>query len=669
MPDAKIKLQPGLDSLATATLNETSWHASNLIRFLNGYLQKIGGWTKFCSQACSGVVRALHAWEDLSFNLYLATGSNERLQIIFGGNLYDITPIRKTDNLANPLSTTNGSSSVKATDAANGVSVGDWVFILVPAYIGGVHIQGYYQVATVIDPNNYTIVDNETATATVAGGGTTPQYTTTNASVSVQVTFTAHGKLMGQIWTVHLSTTVGGLTLFGDYVVATVIDANNFTFNALSSATSSTNAFENGGNVQIQYLLANGPASDVPLVGWGGGPYGIGPYGSSNSGTATIPLRNWSLDNFGQVLVATPTNGPIYIWTPPVATNNPAVLLGGDSPTVNGGTFVAMPQAQVIAWASSTAGVQDFLLIRWCDAGNYNVWTASTTNQAGSFRLSKGSRIVGAVQGPQSGLIWTDTDLWTMQYQGYPFVYGFLIAGTSCGLAATKAYCIQSGTAYWMALDTFYTYGNGAVAVLPCMVWDQIFGDLDTVNIDKTFGAANSLFNEVAFFFPSLSGGTGEIDAYAKFNSTSGTWDYGRLVRTAWIDENIFGQPIGVDLDGFVQQHEMTNDADGAAMTGVEAISGYADLSDGTQFIFVDQIIPDFYMTGVNPSVTLTIYTTNWPGDTATTFGPYTVTPSTQFITIRTRARQIAFKIESDSLGTFWRLGAVRYRGAPAGRV
>lgn len=672
MPEAKIQLQPGLDSVSTPTLNSASWSSSNLIRWLNGHLQKVGGWVKFCNTACSGVVRGLHAFEDLSFNQYLATGSNERLQIVFGGNLYDITPIRQTDNLTNALSTVALSADVEVHDVGSQVSVGDWVYFLVPVAIGGLHVQGYYQVDNVIDADHYTFLDAQTATSTVVNGGVTPQYNTTATSVVIRTVFPGFGLIAGQIWTVNLATTVGGITLSGDYVIASTIDANTFTFNALASAVTTASAFENGDQARISYLLANGPSSDQALTGWGAGPYGLGPYGigaSSGTGNAVLPLRNWFLDNFGQLLVAVPTNGAIYIWTPPIGPANPAVPIGGDSPTMNAGMFVAMPQAQIIALGAETAGVQDLLLIRWCDIGDYTDWTATVINQAGSFRLSRGSRIIGGMQAPQSGLIWTDIDVWTMQYQSQPFIYGFLVAGTGCGLISPKGMTIQNGTVFWMSLKSFYTYGNSTVNTLNCTVWDQVFGDLDMQNLDKIFGAANSLFNEIAFFYPSLSGGTGEIDKYVKFCTTTGSWDYGDLDRTAWIDENLFGTPIGVESDGFIQQHEMTSDADGAPMTGVFAESGYADISDGTMFVFVDQIIPDFYMTGANPSVTMTIYTTNWPGTPPTAFGPYLVTPETQYITIRTRARQISFKIESDSLGTFWRLGAIRYRGSPAGRV
>lgn len=669
MPEAKIRLQPTTDTLSTPTLNGSSWNASNLIRFLNGYLQKIGGWSKLCLTACTGIVRGLHAFSDLSFNNYLATGSDQRLQLFNGGNLYDITPIRQTSNLSAPFTTTMGINVVQVTDTGNGVAVGDWVYVLVSVAVGGLHVQGYYAVQSIIDADNYTIVDDETATSSVSLGGVTPEYATTNTSSSVQVTFPGHGMIVGGIWTVFLSTTVGGLTLLGDYLVATVIDTDNFTFNAVGTATSTTSVFENGGDARIEYLLPNGQSSTTAGIGWGGGPYGEGPYGIGSGTSAVVQLRNWFLDNFGQLLVAVPTNGPIYLWTPPIGPNNPAVPIGGDSPVFNAGMFVAMPQAQIVALGSETLGVQDLLLIRWSDVGSTSVWTASTTNQAGSFRLSRGSKIIGGMQAPQSGLIWTDIDLWTMQYQGYPFVYGFLVAGSGCGLIAAKAMTLLGGTVYWMSVKSFFSYGNSSVSPVPCSVWDQVFGDLDLSNSQKIFGASNSLFNEVSFFYPSLSGGTGEIDAYVKLNVVTGSWDFGKLVRTAWIDESIFGNPIGADGASFLQQHETSSDADGAAMTDVSATSGYADITEGTQFVFVDQIIPDFYMTGTNPSVTLTIYTTNWPGTPATVFGPYIVTPTTQYITIRTRARQIAFKIESDSLGTFWRLGAVRYRGAASGRV
>ncbi len=210
---------------------------------------------------------------------------------------------------------------------------------------------------------------------------------------------------------------------------------------------------------------------------------------------------------------------------------------------------------------------------------------------------------------------------------------------------------------------------GGSVRPVLCPVWDKIFGDLDTTNSDKAFTASNSLFNEAMYFYPSLSGATTEIDSYVKHNVFENLWDYGSLVRTAWIDESVFGNPIAVDGNGVLQQHEVGYDNDGTPIDSF-AQSGYMDISSGEMFIMINGLIPDFLFKGNTSSVNVTLYGLDFPNGTPRTYGPFTVTATspTQYITVRARARQIAIKIENNTLGTYWRIGAMRYRGAPAGR-
>lgn len=673
----RITLRPGINTEASPTLNSGGWSFGNLIRFFQGMLQKIGGWLHFSSTATIGVARGLHAFEDLNGIQYLAVGSTQRLQLYTNGSVVDITPVRKTSNIASAFSTTNTSKSVKITDTAHGALVGDWINIYIPVSIGGIILLGYYLVQTVVDANNYTINVASAATSTVTLGGAVPEFTTTNLSNSVQVTLNNHGYSIGNVFTVQIGLTLATLTISGSYLVNTVIDANNFTILNAGTANANSSAFENSGNARIYYLLPSGNTSDMVSQGYGTGYYGTGYYGQSAGGTYIVPLRNWFLDNFGQDLVAVPTNGTLYEWVPPVAAGNFATAVN-NAPLYAAGMFVAMPQAQVIMLGAETGGTQDPLLIRWCDAGNITVWTAAVSNQAGSYRLSKGSKIVGGIQGTQVSEIWTDTDFWTMTYTGYPFVYSFTVAGEGCGLISPKGMNILGGVTYWMSLKNFFLYNSSSgVTAIPCMVWDQVFPRLDTSNLDKIFAAPNSLFSEISWFFPSTDASNptaGEIDSYVKYNPSENLWDYGSLVRFAWIDESIFGNPLAVDGNNLIQQHEIGYDADGSAMSNVYAQSGYVDIADGEIFIFVDWLVPDFVWKTTQPTtqprVTITIYTLYTPGDVnPSTFGPYTVTPSTPYISFRTRARQMAVRIDCETIDTFFRVGAVRYRGSRSGRV
>jgi hypothetical protein len=670
----RIILRPGINTVATQTLNEGGYSKSNLIRWRTGLVEKIGGWIKLCQTAVNGVARGLHAFTDLSGFNYLAIGTNSNLEILSSGTLYDITPLVHTSNITPEFTTSSGSNSVKIHDTTYSPDVGDYINIYIPVSVGGIVLYGLYPVITSVDSTHYTINASSNATANVTNGGAVPLFSTTNTSATVQVTLNNHGLMVNSTFPVEVSTTVATVVINGTYLVTSIVDANNFDIVANSSANATTTGSENSGNARILYLLPAGPVSDTVLTGWGAGGYGLGAYGiGATSGTAVDPLRNWFLDNFGENLLAVPTNGSLYQWVPPPDLNNVATLVA-NAPTINAGMFVAMPTAQVVMLGSETGSVQDPLLVRWSDNGDYSSsgsWTASATNQAGSYRLSRGSEIIGGLQAQQYALIGTDTDMWSMTYIQPPFIYDFTVIGQNCGMMAAKTIVLLNGNAYWTSHSGFYQYGTTPVTPLTCPIFDTIFQNIDYANHAKAFMAGNSLFNEWMFFYPSLSGATGEIDSYAKFNVLENLWDYGSLIRTCWIDQNNYvqGYPIAIDGIGLIQQHEIGYDADGAAMEGVYVESGYVDVSGGTIFLFLDWIIPDILMTGTNPSVTITVYTVYYPGDTPTAFGPFTITPTTEYITLRTRARQMAFKIQSDSLGTFWRIGAMRYRGKPSGRV
>lgn len=671
-----IQVRPGINTQLTVTSNTGGWSSSNLIRFRQGLLEKYAGWEHFSTTPTIGVARGLHAWADLLSNDYLAVGTNERLQLYSAGQIYDITPIRKTSNVSDAFSTTMNTPTVKITDNSHGAAEGDWINVVIYYSVGGLLLQGYYQVASVIDANDYTIIAPANATATVTDGGAVPEFTTIGSSATVTVTLDNHDFAIGNIFDVQVSTTIAGLTLDGSYIVNNVVNANQFTFQVAGSASTSANVFENGGDAQIMYLLPSGNVSDVVLQGYGVGGYGLGAYGGSSGGYYVSPLRNWFLDNFGQNLVAVPSQGALYQWVPPAAFGNVAVQVT-QAPSTSNGMFVAMPQEQVMLLGTETGDTQDPMLIAWCDAGNILAWTATATNQAGTYRLSRGSKIMGGLQGPQFGLIWTDLDIWVQNYIAYPLVYGFNIVGEQCGLISPKGANLMNGTAYWMSLKGFFEYNpSNGVLPIPCTIWDWIFDRLDTNNLDKIFTAPNSLFNEMAFFFPSTDSTNptaGEIDSYGKLNIAEGLWDYGLLTRFSWIDQSILGTPIGVDGNNLIQQHEMGYDADGVAMEDVFAQTGYVEISDGTVFIFVDWLIPDFLWKTIQPTtqprVNITVYTLYYPGDVnPATYGPFTITPQTPYISFRARARYMAIRFECDTLDTFFRIGSVKYRSAPAGR-
>jgi hypothetical protein len=702
MPHAAIKLIGGVNTNETPALNENSGISqSNLIRYMydpNGVslVQKLGGWSRFNPLPAPAIVRALWAWEDLNLNAHLAVGTqtiaatgSAQLAVITNGAIDNITPTALTDNITPVVQTFAGNPSVEITDTTTpGITNFNSVYIATQISIGGIILFGLYA----CDPDGFLAADAYTVFSRdqlgnllpAVSNSTTPvlpSFTTVSGAISVTVNLPNYTYAVGDTFPVLAATTVGGITFFGNYVVQTIIDANNFTILAPMAATASATGSMNGGLARFIYSFGQGA---LP----GGTGYGIGPYGGGGYGTGTpvtpsvgpsIDADDWTLDNFGEILIACPDRDqlfqatpfqPIYQWDEGAS----QATIITNAPPVNDGIFVAMPQRQIVAWGSTQTGIPDPLLITWSDIGNFNQWIPTVTNQAGSYRIARGSKIVGCAQGPQQAIVWTDIDVWSMQYIGQPFVYSFNEIGTGCGLIARKAAASINGIYYWMGSSfQFYTLSGYGVQPLPCSVWDVVFQNLDTNNLQKIRVAVNSRFGEIQWFYPSITGGTGEVDSYVKYNVYLNVWDVGALGRSAWVDQSVLGPPIGADPSTLLlQQHEISNDADGVAMQPFFQ-SGFYALAEGDVKAFVDWIWPDFKWGQVSQAQSATLQISflvaDYPGDTPQVFGPYSVTQATEYFYTRFRARLMAVKIASSDLGSFWRIGAIRYRFAPDGKI
>lgn len=667
MPLGKIDLRPGVNIELTPTKNEGGFSTSQLIRFFSGQLQKLGGWAKLAGLGkLVGVCRGLLAWADLVGTPYLAAGTEQRLYVVSGGVLSDITPLAATRNIAPAFSTVAGSSIVTVTDSGYTTNPGDWINLPTQVSRGGIILFGYYQVQVVIGTSVYTIDAGTPALLTQVSGGSVPTYNTTNGSSSVRVVLVAHGLILGANFQALVSTTVATVIIFGNYSVAQVIDANTFIINASSNANATTTGAENGGNARIQYLIPSGVGVNTALGGWGTGDWGAGDWGLSDAGTTSTLIRKartWSLDHFGQDLIASPDMGAIYHWSPP--TIAPAVVVDASAPTMNR-VVLSVAQVQIIVACGSSVGSDHFpTLIRWCDSGDFTDWVATTTNQAGSFQLPTGSYVTAALAIGLELLIWTDANLWTMVYQGLPFVFGFNQIGVACEALSKKAPAVFGGSVVWPSTHGFFRYDGSGVQPLVCPVWDFIYNSLDLSQADQVCSGVNTLFSEVSWFFPKATGGIGYVKL--NYSSSAGAWDYGdQLQRTAWFDHSVFGNPVGADENGYLQQHEVSADADGVPMVSY-AQTGFYDLQDGTELNYVNVVMPDF-IASAGSSLQLTILATDYPGEPVRSYGPYVITPITKRINTSLRGRQVAFRIGSSDPGSFWRMGAVRYSSAPAGR-
>lgn len=746
MPHATIRLKPGVETNNTPVLNEAAYSSSQLIRFLQernglGLAQKLGGWVNYYRSAISSKIRALKGWSDLNAVNHLGIGAESSLNVLTSGNLIDITPETTTTNTAPVFVTTSGSNVVTITDSnAPALSTFDYVNFVTPVAVGGLTLYGPYALQSVAS-TTYTIFASTTATLsantstnTVAGSfvvgktyqivsvGTTDftligasantvgvifnatgvgtgtgtaklvgvyAFQTTSSSSIVTGYFDNHGYSVGSAFDIGVPITLGGITLSGLYTVISTPTANTFTFAASTLATSSVGPTAiNSGNAQSVYYIGVGPQA-LP-TGFGVGGYGVGGFGVgvgiTQPGTP-ITATDWTLDNFGSYLVACPAGGAIYYYDPNGQLQN-AQYVGGNAPLVSSGIFVAMPERQIIAYGSSFTLQADPLLVRWCDVGDFTTWNATATNQAGSFRIPTGSKIVAGIQGPQQGLLWTDLDLWAMQYVGTPLVYGFNKIGSNCG--AISRHCVgQLGNnIYWMSQKQFFVMMGSGPQAINCPIFDVIFQNINSAYLYKVCCGVNSQFNEITWYYPSAS--STENDSYVKYNVTVDQWDFGTLGRTAWIDQSVLGPPIGAGSDNWIYQHEVGNDAVyNGQTTGMQPSfsTGYFQLNEADNLVFIDQIWPDMkwgtYSGNQNATVYLTINYTNYATDTATspatsyysgspsnqvTSITFPMTQSTEYISCRIRARFMSFSLSSNDTGTFWRLGGVKYRYQPDGR-
>lgn len=682
MAHAALTLTPGVNQTRTPALNQAAISSCDMIRFipdqqLGGLPQKLGGWIKKFPQAMGSMVRALWAWADINNVYYLAVGCEASLQVITYGDgglgvpaRQDITPHRDEHNVPVVVDTTAGSPVVLITDPASGVTNYDSVFIATHIAVGGLVLYGLYQ-CTQVSANTYTIVAHDRlgnpmpATASVVGGGVVANYSTVIGVSFVTVTLPVHGYVVGDTYTAFVPITVGGIQIYGDYLVQSTPTAGTFTIQTSNAATATLGPVpENGGNARYIYLIGSGP---LPA----GSGFGVGGFGTGGFGSGTTPVANpgfpivtndWSLDNWGSFLVACPVGGAIYIWNP--LSNQFSASAVSQAPPFNTGVFVAMPQRQIVAYGSTFTGIIDPLLVRWCDVNNFTSWIALVQNQAGSYRLTRGSKIVGAIQGPQQGLLWTDVGLWDMQYVGQPNIYSFNEVGIGCGLIGRRAAGTLSGSVYWMSQSQFYVLSGDGVQVIYCPIWDVIFQNLDQTQLDKIRFAGNSRFGEATWYFPTLTSG-GEIGMYVKYNIILQQWDYGTLKRTAWVNQSVLGPPIGAGVDQFLYQHEIGNDDDVKPMVAYFQ-TGYFAVNEGDLKSFMDQVWPDMkwglFEGAQNANVTITFYTVDYPGETPIIYGPFTVTQATKFITPRFRARLVSIRIGSSDIGSFWRLGQMRYR-------
>jgi hypothetical protein len=423
------------------------------------------------------------------------------------------------------------------------------------------------------------------------------------------------------------------------------------------------------------------------------GTWGSGGFGSASSISAVNQLRLWTHDNYGENLIINPRGAGIYRWVENNGTSVRALELSG----ISGANLVPTVALQVITSetdrhlvvlgadpisGSSRTGVIDPMLVAFSDQENELDFEPTATNTAGSLRLSSGSFIVGGIKSRQEILIFTDTSLYSMNFIGPPLTFAINLINEGSGLLSPKSAVNAPNGVFYASKTGFYFY-SGSVKRLPCTVQEYVFEDLDLSQAFKCHMGVNTEFSEIWFFYPSIEDGTGEISRYVIYNYEENHWSVGNLVRYAWLDAGIEDLPFATATTSSQQcvfEHETGFDDYEDAMTGVFIESADLDIGSGDSFTFVKQIIPDMKFvteTGinVNPAMNIVLKGRDYPGQSLTTDSTTQVTPTSTFGNVRTRARQVAFRFESDDdnaaadqKGYKWRLGSTRIEIQPSGR-
>jgi hypothetical protein len=619
----RLFLKPGIDKQNTEYGAEGGWIDGDYIRFRYGLPEKLGGWTQFnvTSPYFVGAVSEVFTWNDLDGAPYAALGTNRKLYVFYGGAWFDLTPIRATTSAGDvTFAATTGSPIITVTDASHGAITGDFVTF------SGVNANG------------------------LGAGGNITQ-----------------------------------AILQSEFEITEVLTGNSYTITAPVNANAS-DVGNGGASVVGQYQINVGSDVSYNDFGWGTGTWGLSTWGTPRSASAGLTLfsRVWQFDVFGELLIAQLVDGGIYEWSPSVGTGTRASAISG-APTKSKYALVSTPDRHLVCFGTEatvgTPSTQDPMLVRFSNQEDRNQFVESATNTAGGQRLTDGSFIVTATRSRGQILIWTDTSIHGQQYVGPPYTFGFQQLGANCGCIGPHAAVDVNGVAYWMSTEAFYVF-DGTVKKLPCTVQDFVFKDLDFIQATKVHAGVNAQFNEVTWWY--CTAGEEYIDRFVTYNYLENVWSVGSLSRTAWADIGTFDKPLATNYDPNGTESTLTtiygltagraqlfNQEDGYNGNGAAIlsyiVSGYFDIGDGDQMMFMSRFIPDFKNQLGDLTVRLRLRA--YPQATAvpSTLDPYTVTPTTQKIDTRARGRQISLTIESDAVDTNWRYGTMRVDIQPDG--
>jgi hypothetical protein len=615
MPYFRLFLKPGVDKQNTEYGAEGGWIDSDYIRFRYGLPEKLGGWTEFNETTTYfvGMPSEVFSWNTLLGTPCMVLGTNRKVYAYKGGAWGDITPIRATQ-AGVTFDTESGSTTVTVNDASHGCITGDFVTLSTvtgdPGGIPNASLTGEFEIQEVLNANEYTILSPVAASSTATAAGTA------NAAYQINI---------------------GGTINYFDF-------------------------------------------------GWGVGPWGASTWGTPRTSGSGVALfsRVWQFDNFGQKLILQLIDGAIYEWDPDSGVSTRATAISG-APTKSKYALVSTPDRHLVCFGTEgtigTPATQDPMFVRFSNQEDINSFEASATNTAGGQRLTDGNEIISALRSRGQILIWTDTSLHGMQYLGPPYTFGFQQLGANCGLIGPHASADVNGVAYWMSKDAFFVF-DGTVKKLACTVQDYVFKDINLIQNTKVHVGINTQFNEVTWWY--CTHNSDYIDRFVTYNYLENVWSVGTMARTSWLDLGTFDKPLATTYDPNGNEATITTingltagrarlfnqedgkNGDGSAITSYVK-SGYFDIGDGDNMLYMRRFIPDFKNQEGNLTVHLLLRPYPQASAVPSSLDPYVITPTTDKVDTRARGRQISLRIESNELSTNWRFGTMRIDAQPDG--
>ena len=710
MPLTNVRIAPGFNKADTPSGAEGQWIDGDFVRFRYGQPEKIGGYTAIGQQTISGPTRAQHTWTDLEGNRYAALGTSKALYIYYEDKFYDVTPLATAITGAT-FTSTNGSDIVTVNKTSHVLEVGDYITLT------SVTVPGQ---ATTL---NGDINDSVTTITLTSSTGFSAAGTVRIGDELITYTGKSSNDLTG--CTRGTNSTTAAAHSSGTAVrEATVTrynttDFTSLTFEVLSTATNSFTikmaTTETGtgmsaaGGASINPYEEIGPTIQTYGYGWGTSTWGRGTWGSATTSSSVIlDPGSWSLDNFGEQLIATVKDGKTFVWNPGVS--NPleqrSVIMTG-APTASRLTITSDRDRHVVHFGTETtigdSTTQDPMFIRFSDQENFSVYQPTSINTAGTFRLDTGNKIVAAVSGKDYNLILTDQAAYTMQFVGPPFTFSIRQVGSNCGCIGQHATVYADGKVFWMGAGGGFFVFDGTVKLLPSLVEDFVFTTTGTnvgINYSSNeiiYGSHNSLFNEIVWFYPAgTPAGNPAVqnNRAVVYNYVENSWSTMTLARSSYADASTYDVPYATEynstgIPSFSNLSGATNTFGAStyyaqevgnneiALDGTETAipayiqSGDFDLptdGDGEYLLRLSRFLPDFK--NLQGNAIVTIFLKNFPIDSGSSsqLGPFTINASTQKIDTRARGRLANIKIQNTAVDETWRFGTFRADVNPDGR-